>query len=74
MDKQGNVDVVNNAGEAVKRGGRRSLANLYPDSLGLENADKNPELTDDVVTANTNAKTPIENAEVKAKYQQGFQV
>ena len=74
MDEQGNVDVVNNAGEAVKRGGRRSLANLYPDPLGLENADRDPELTDDVVTAKTNAKTPIEIAEVKAKYQQGCQV
>ena len=73
MDEQGNVDVVNNAGEAVKRGGRRSLANLYPDPLGLENADRDPELTDDIVTAKTNAKTPIEIAEVKTRYQQGCQ-
>ena len=75
MDEQGNVDIVNNAGgKAVMRGGRRSLANLYPDPLGLENADKDPELTDDIVTAKTNAETPIEIAEVKAKYQQGCQV
>ena len=75
MDEQGNVDIVNNAGgKAVMRGGRRSLANLYPDPLGLENADKDPELTDDIVTAKTNAETPIEIAKVKAKYQQGCQV
>ncbi len=75
MDEQGNVDIVNNAGgKAVMRGGRRSLANLYPDPLGLENADKDPELTDDIVTAKTDAETPIEIAKVKAKYQQGCQV
>ena len=75
MDEQGNVDIVNNAGgKAVMRGGRRSLANLYPDPLGLENADKDPELTDEIVTAKTNAETPIEIAKVKAKYQQGCQV
>ena len=74
MDEQGNVDIVNNAGGAVKRGGRRSLANLYPDPLGLENADRDPELTDDVVTAKTKAKTHFEIAEVKARYQQGCQV
>jgi hypothetical protein len=75
MDREGNVDVVNNAGDRpVERQGRRSLTNLYPDLLGLKNADKDPDLTFDIFTAKTKARTPEEIAEVHAKYQKGCQL
>jgi len=76
MDVGGNDDVVDNADpEAGTRGGgrRRTLADFYPDPLGMENADKDPELTDDIVKAKTKAVTPVEIAEVKNKYQEGCQ-
>ena len=77
MEFEGEDDVVNDAaGGAGEKGGgvKRTLADFYPDPLGLENADKDPELTDDIVKVKTKAATPVEVAEVKNQYQEGCQI
>ena len=77
METGGDDDVVNNAADeaGIEKGGlKRTLADYYPDPLGTENADKDPELTDDVVVSNTKALTDVEIAEFKTKYQEGCQL
>ena len=77
METEGNDDVVNNAADeaGIKGGGlKRTLADYYPDPLGTENADKDPELTDDIVISKTEAETDVEIAEIKTKYQKSCQL
>ena len=77
MDAKGNDDVVDNANPeaSTKEGGRqRTLADFYPDPLGEENSDKDPELTDDIVKSKTKAVTSVEIAGVKQKYLDGCQL
>jgi len=77
MDAKGNDDVVDNANPeaGTKEGGRqRTLADFYPDPLGEENSDKDPELTDDIVKSKTKAVTSVEIAGVKQKYLDGCQL